>query len=247
MKFLAPVIIELLGLLVMLSRFPPSVYRFFLHRFTQRPLPSFNLPAIFGAPATKDARFSTHPRDGPAGQGVRSQKSAPVSQPRRCSLGRQEGHVEQVVPRQNMATGYFGITPALPPMTSMASHEQPRPSAAAAPSQAVQSTTPPHSHPVDAPPPELPPILKGKIVLPHRTICHSQPAQKLMEDFKIPWGVQYELARGVLADRWTWDKVTAPVLEELRGSNAQAAPKVNEVMSGSAPRTDSSKANSELW
>ena len=146
-----------------------------------------------------------------------------------------------------MLTGHFGITPVLPPMPSMASHEQPRPcSVAAAPSQAAQSTTPPHPHP-DAPPPKLPPTLNGNFVLPHRTICHSQHVQQRMEHFKIPWGVQYELARGVLADRWTWDNVKDRVLEELRGSNSQAAPRVNAVMSGTAPHTDSNKTSSELW
>lgn len=232
--------------------FPPIGIQIFLRRFTQRPqrpLPPLNMPPVFSAPATKDARFPTHPYDGPPGQGVQPKNSAPVSQPRRRSLDRQERHVEQVVPRQNMATGYFGITPALPPMSSMVIHEQPRlPSAAPPPLQAVQSATLPHSHPVDVtPPPELPPILKGKFDLPHHTICHSQLAQQRMERFKIPWGVQYELARGVLAERWTWDAVTDPVLKKLQGSNAQAAPRVNAVMSGTAPHMDSGKRNLELW
>ena len=73
-----------------------------------------------------------------------------------------------------------------------------------------------------------------------------------MEHLKIPWGVQYELARGVLAERWTWDNVTVHVLKKLCGSNAQAAPKVNAVMSGtdgstSAPHTDSRMTNLDLW
>lgn len=229
--------------------FPPIGIQIFLRRFTQRPqrpLPPLNMPPVFSAPATKDARFPTHPYNGPPGQGVQPKNSAPVSQPRRRSLDRQERHVEQVVPHQNMATGYFGITPALPPMTSVASHELRPSSAAPLASRAARSPTHPHLHPVDVPP-ELPPLLKGEIVLPHRTICHSQRAQKQMEHFKIPWGVQYELARGVLAERWTWDAVTDRVLEKLQGSNAQAAPRVNAVMSGTVPRMDSGKRNLELW
>jgi RNA-dependent RNA polymerase len=68
-----------------------------------------------------------------------------------------------------------------------------------------------------------------------------------MERLKIPWGVQFELARGVLAERWTWEHVTESVLERLKGSNAQAAPRINAVMSGTAPRTDSSKTKLDLW
>ncbi|KAI9445364.1 RNA dependent RNA polymerase-domain-containing protein [Lactarius indigo] len=46
-----------------------------------------------------------------------------------------------------------------------------------------------------------------------------------MEHRKISWGVQYELARGVLAERWKWEDVTDEVLKCLQGSNAVAAPR----------------------
>jgi RNA-dependent RNA polymerase len=68
-----------------------------------------------------------------------------------------------------------------------------------------------------------------------------------MERLKIPWGVQFELARGVLAERWTWEQVTESVLQQLKGSNAQAVPRINAVMSGTAPRADSSKTKLDLW
>jgi hypothetical protein len=74
-----------------------------------------------------------------------------------------------------------------------------------------------------------------------------------MEERKISWGAQYELARGVLAKNWTWDDVTIDVLERLRGSNAEAAPKVHAVMLESmgkgrtARPTDSRIKNIELW
>ena len=218
----------------------------FLRHFTQRPLRPLHLPIVFSVPATSGAHFPTRPSDRPSGQGVQPQRSVPAFQPGQRP-NRQERHVERFVSRQNMATRGFSITPALPPVASMASHEQPRPSSAPS-SQALQPATPPHSHPGDAPPPpELPPFLRGKIDLPHRTICHSQHAQQLMERLKIPWGVQFELARGVLAERWTWEHVTESVLQQLKGSNAQAAPKINAVMSGTAPRTGSSKTNLDLW
>ena len=51
-----------------------------------------------------------------------------------------------------------------------------------------------------------------------------------MERLKISWGVQLELARGVLSEEWTWDDVTIQSLERLRGINADAAPKVRSVM-----------------
>jgi len=83
-------------------------------------------------------------------------------------------------------------------------------------------------------------------------ICHSARAQKLMERLKISWGVQYELARGVLEEKWTWENVLTK-LERLQGPNAEAAPRVPTVMSegigegGAARRADSRVTNSDLW
>lgn len=51
-----------------------------------------------------------------------------------------------------------------------------------------------------------------------------------MESRRISWGVQYELARGVLAERWKWEDVSDKVLESLQGSNAVAASRVRSVM-----------------
>jgi RNA-dependent RNA polymerase len=74
-----------------------------------------------------------------------------------------------------------------------------------------------------------------------------------MEQLKISWGVQYELARGVLADKWTWDNISDNVLIQLRGSNAEAASRVSAVVSGTigrtstVPTTESSTTNLNLW
>ncbi|KAI9513086.1 RNA dependent RNA polymerase-domain-containing protein [Russula earlei] len=94
------------------------------------------------------------------------------------------------------------------------------------------------------------PLRNGELALPHRNICHCPHAQKRMERLKISWGVQYELARGVLSDEWTWDDVTAQVLERLRGSNAEAAPKVRTVMAEALNKNDranSQTTNSDVW
>jgi RNA-dependent RNA polymerase len=68
-----------------------------------------------------------------------------------------------------------------------------------------------------------------------------------MERLKIPWGVQYELARGVLAEKWSWDDVTVRRLEQLCGSNANAA-QVNRVMSGATSGTSAvTVPQTDLW
>jgi RNA-dependent RNA polymerase len=73
-----------------------------------------------------------------------------------------------------------------------------------------------------------------------------------MEQLKISWGVQYELARGVLAEKWAWNDISDHVLRQLRGSNAQAASRVSAVVSGATgrttvPPTESSTTNLNLW
>lgn len=74
-----------------------------------------------------------------------------------------------------------------------------------------------------------------------------------MEQLKISWGVQYELARGVLAEKWKWEDITDAVLRQLRGSNAQAASRVGTVVSGTirktstTPPTEFSATKSHLW
>ncbi len=76
-----------------------------------------------------------------------------------------------------------------------------------------------------------------------------------MERLEISWGVQYELARGVLAEKWKWDSITDDVLRQLRGPNAQAASRVSAVMSMAIARTNTVSStesgrttrNPELW
>jgi hypothetical protein len=71
--------------------------------------------------------------------------------------------------------------------------------------------------------PNLPPLLSGKIALSRQIIRHFKTVQECVEQLKISCGVQYELAHGVFAMKWSWGDITDHVLRQLRGSNTQAA------------------------
>lgn len=62
-------------------------------------------------------------------------------------------------------------------------------------------------------------------------ISHSPRLQGELDRLRIPWGVQYELARGESLGNWRWDDVAEVELELLVGLNAEAAPKVTNLMS----------------
>ncbi|RXW18376.1 hypothetical protein EST38_g7477 [Candolleomyces aberdarensis] len=72
----------------------------------------------------------------------------------------------------------------------------------------------------------------GTELKPH-IVAHDVRAQSLFDSLQIPWGVQFELARGVILgsknNYWTWGDVIEKV-EQLRGTNEVAAPKVPGVM-----------------
>ncbi|PFH49062.1 hypothetical protein AMATHDRAFT_64002 [Amanita thiersii Skay4041] len=80
--------------------------------------------------------------------------------------------------------------------------------------------------------------------LPEEIIAYDKNVQKLMDEMHISWGVQYELARGVTADAWNWSDVTREKLEELKGSNAESAYRVANVMRN---RTLNKKMNLSIW
>jgi hypothetical protein len=61
-------------------------------------------------------------------------------------------------------------------------------------------------------------------------ISHSPHIQGELDRLGIPWGAQYELARGESRGQWTWGEVTGADLELLVGLNAEAAPKVFNLM-----------------
>ena len=61
-------------------------------------------------------------------------------------------------------------------------------------------------------------------------ISHSPRLQTELDRLAVPWGVQYELARGESHGLWSWDDVTSVELKLLVGSNAEAAPMVANLM-----------------
>jgi hypothetical protein len=168
-------------------------------------------------------------------------------------LGEQHINADRKPPSRYSSMISESPTP-LPDSLALKTYERPQPSLTTPRSQAACSTYSPLSHPEDiATALGRPPLLKGELALPRRAICHSARAQKLMECLKISWGVQYELARGVLEEKWTWDNVTAQVLERLQGSNAEAAPRVHAVVSeckgegGPSRRADSRATKVDIW
>lgn len=64
---------------------------------------------------------------------------------------------------------------------------------------------------------------------------------------RIPWGVQYELARGVCASRWEWSDVTAEKLDQLKKSNREDAPRVEHVMLGTSAPKSAQVVSLPLW
>ncbi|TFY77228.1 hypothetical protein EWM64_g6785 [Hericium alpestre] len=70
----------------------------------------------------------------------------------------------------------------------------------------------------------------GKLSVAVEIIAHHKDAQREMDARHIAWGVQYELARGVSCDWWKWEDVTSEKLDQLKGNNASAAPRVMKVM-----------------
>ncbi|KAI9454917.1 RNA dependent RNA polymerase-domain-containing protein [Lactarius psammicola] len=172
------------------------------------------MPGLFSAVTV--SRVAPHSRDGGREQPI---------QPRRSGTS---GTTPQ--PESTPARGHERTAPSTPDTSRLtAGPEQLRPFSTSTPHRMTSSTFPRYSPPaVVAPPP--PPLVQGKLRLPLKIICHSPDVQRLMERRRISWGVQYELARGVLAERWEWNDVTDRVLEDLQGPNAVAAPKVRSVM-----------------
>jgi len=74
-------------------------------------------------------------------------------------------------------------------------------------------------------------------------IAHSCKAQKLLDENNIPWGAQYEIARGICSGLWSWDRVESQV-RLLRGKNSEVAFKVEKVMKG---RGGSTPSDMHIW
>ena len=63
-----------------------------------------------------------------------------------------------------------------------------------------------------------------------KILAHDQEVQNKLDAMGISWGVQYELARGVTANLWTWSEINTDQLQKLKGNNVEAAYRVAHVM-----------------
>ena len=61
-------------------------------------------------------------------------------------------------------------------------------------------------------------------------IAHSKGAQELFDRIPLSWGVQYELARGMSLNRWSWAQVMQADLQSLKGPNNNAAARVSQAV-----------------
>ncbi|KAH8094650.1 RNA dependent RNA polymerase-domain-containing protein [Cristinia sonorae] len=68
-------------------------------------------------------------------------------------------------------------------------------------------------------------------------IAWDKDVQDRMDANNLAWGVQYEIARGVSDGSWLWSNVTEEIIRDLRGSNAEAAPKVDKLLNRSKGRS----------
>ncbi|KAH9885398.1 RNA dependent RNA polymerase-domain-containing protein [Cubamyces lactineus] len=78
-------------------------------------------------------------------------------------------------------------------------------------------------------------------------VAHSREAQRLMDEKRIAWGVQYEIARGVSCGWWSWQDVTSERLENLRGSNRDAVLKIPQVFPRPSKGGGMSQSDLQLW
>lgn len=75
-------------------------------------------------------------------------------------------------------------------------------------------------------------------------IAYDASVQPHLDGCDLAWGTIYEIARGVTNGLWAWPSVTREKLEQLRGTNAQAAHQVAAVIRGhEVPRAPAE----ELW
>jgi hypothetical protein len=76
-------------------------------------------------------------------------------------------------------------------------------------------------------------------------IAHDKETQSLLDQHRISWGTQYELARGVSSRAWTWEEVKERV-KDLTGDNVHAARQVQIIMRGK-PAASTNPSDFYLW
>lgn len=74
-------------------------------------------------------------------------------------------------------------------------------------------------------------------------IAHNDETQVLFDKYRIAWGTQYEVSRGVIAGAWTWTDVRSK-MQKLKGTNAEIAGRVKAIMRG---KDATSPGNVNLW
>ncbi|KAJ7696817.1 RNA dependent RNA polymerase-domain-containing protein [Mycena rosella] len=80
-------------------------------------------------------------------------------------------------------------------------------------------------------------------------IAHCSEVQRRFDSVGVHLGVQWELARGVSTEKWTWKDVEAKYnskFDIFRGSNSMLAEQVPAIMRG-RPRAQSQSQNLSLW
>lgn len=79
-------------------------------------------------------------------------------------------------------------------------------------------------------PPRLPNVPELGVNLTPVHIAHNKNIQRLMDHRRISWGVQWAIARGITQGLWGWEDVTPEKLDMLKGSCAEAAMNVEDVI-----------------
>lgn len=63
-------------------------------------------------------------------------------------------------------------------------------------------------------------------------IAHDARVQALFDKYDIAYGVQFQVARGVISGTWLWKDVTKAKVKQFRGSNENIAEKVRYIIKG---------------
>ncbi|KAI5121840.1 hypothetical protein M0805_003273 [Coniferiporia weirii] len=99
-------------------------------------------------------------------------------------------------------------------------------------SKPLDISIPAAKSPVKTSPPDSEPFI----------IAHDNQAQALLDKHCIHKGIQFEIARGVTQQWWTWSDITEEKVLQLKGSNAEKAGKVGDVVGTAWPRQTLSPA-----
>lgn len=83
--------------------------------------------------------------------------------------------------------------------------------------------------------PNFLPSLFSKVDLEAHLISHDRDLQRLLDRYKIGWGVQWEIHRGLKRGIWSVQEVLDKI-DHLEGTNAEIMHRVSNIMKGSTLR-----------